>query len=93
METACDPVSYLAQEVVSVFAPHLHVGGDVDSERLQRPQSAGVRRHQERRALPIGQQAAHQVCQGDGERTEVCVGESLNRTCQSLIGVLLQFYF
>lgn len=61
MEAPDHPGSYLAQQVVSVSSPHLHVGGDGDSERLQRPQGAGVRRHLEGCALPIGQQAAHQV--------------------------------
>lgn len=69
METPCT-VSYLAQEVVCVFAPHLHVGGDVHSQRLQRPQSASVRRHEERGALPVGQQPAHQVCQRNTETAE-----------------------
>lgn len=63
-------VSHLAQQVVSVLAPHLGVGSDVHSQGLLGPQCASARRHEERCALPIGQKPAHQVCQTNTDRAE-----------------------
>lgn len=55
--------AYFAFEEISVFPPHVGVGGDVHGFRLERSQRAGVWRRKEGCTFPVSQQVPHELCQ------------------------------
>lgn len=55
--------AYFTYEEISVFPPHVGVGGDVHGFSLKRSQHASVWRHKESRTFPVSQQVTHKHCQ------------------------------
>lgn len=60
--------AYFAYEGISVFPPHVGVGGDVHGFSLKRSQRAGVWPHKESCTFPVSQQVTHKLCQDTEKR-------------------------
>lgn len=63
--------AYSTHEDISVFPPHVVVGGDVHRFCFKRAQHAALWRNKETHAFPMRQQVAHILCQDTQEQVSV----------------------